>query len=160
MIDLRHAKLLDDMSEHPFGFSYGGAFVGIKCYADVVLRLPAARELFNFVGKYEIEGQSTQDVIAELKQVIEESSDQARRQAERTQYYAQKNRELAQQHAHDRNVQSTGASSKAPPAAPGIRTSSNTAGQWARSGQWSWSDQDWSNWNWNWRQSSWQRWRW
>ena len=95
---LRTLRLTDDVCSVPIGFTYMGAFLPPRLYADIVMHTPDARRILTFDGEVSLTGQTNVEVREELKHILNDSLVSAEAQAAHTERLAEQNRQLTASH--------------------------------------------------------------
>ena len=95
---LRTLRLTDDVCSVPIGFTYMGAFLPPRLYADIVMHTPDARRILTFDGEVSITGRSNVEVREELKHILNDSLVSAEMQAAHTERLAEQNRQITARH--------------------------------------------------------------
>ena len=95
---LRTLRLTDDVCSVPIGFTYMGAFLPPRLYADIVMHTPDARRILTFDGEVSLTGRTNVEVREELKHILNDSLVSAETQAAHTERLAEQNRQLTARH--------------------------------------------------------------
>eukprot|EP00439_Symbiodinium_sp_Y106_P021628 s261_g2.t1 len=95
---MRTLHLIDDVAIVPIGFSYMGAFLPPRLYADIVSMAPEARRILTFDGEVHIDGTSVQTILEEIGHIVNDSLRSAELQAKATARLAEQNRQVAARH--------------------------------------------------------------
>ena len=92
---LRTLRLTDDCCSVPIGFTYLGAFLPPRLYADIVMHTPDARRILTFDGEVSLTGRTNVEVREELKHILNDSLVSAETQAAHTERLAEQNRQVS-----------------------------------------------------------------
>ena len=95
---LRTLRLTDDSCSVPIGFTYLGAFLPPRLYADIVMHTPDARRILTFDGEVSLTGRTNVEVREELKHILNDSLVSAETQAAHTERLAEQNRQISAKH--------------------------------------------------------------
>ena len=95
---LRTLRLTDDCCSVPIGFTYLGAFLPPRLYADIVMHTPDARRILTFDGEVSLTGRTNVEVREELKHILNDSLVSAETQAAHTERLAEQNRQVSTKH--------------------------------------------------------------
>ena len=95
---MRTLHLIDDVAIVPIGFTYMGAFLPPRLYADIVSMAPEARRILTFDGEVHIDGTSVQTILEEIGHIVNDSLRSAELQAKATARLAEQNRQVAARH--------------------------------------------------------------
>ena len=81
---LRTLRLTDDVCSVPIGFTYMGAFLPPRLYADIAMHTPDARRILTFDGEVNLTGRPNVEMREELTHILDDSLVSAEMQAAQT----------------------------------------------------------------------------
>ncbi|CAE7834042.1 unnamed protein product, partial [Symbiodinium necroappetens] len=87
-------RLTDDVCDVPIGFTYMGAFLPPRLYADIAMHTPDARRILTFDGEVRLAGNTTVEMREEIKHILDDSPVSAELQAAHTERLAEQNRQV------------------------------------------------------------------
>ena len=140
---LRTLRLTDDVCSVPVGFTYMGAFLPPRLYADIAMHTPDARRILTFDGEVNLTGRTNVEMREELEHILDDSLVSAEAQAAQTERLAEQNRQVT---ARNRNTPKA----SIPAAAPTYQGYTQAQwDEWNRSRQQSrrYTQAEWDAWN-------------
>ena len=108
---LRILRLNDEVGSVPIGFTYLGAFLPPRLYADIVMFTPETRRVLTFDGEVCLDGTTGHEVVEEIKHIIDDSIRGAEVQAATSERLAEQNRQVT---AHNQGTPNGSPAAAAP----------------------------------------------